>query len=294
MNFRIKIFNKKFRISEILLRIFIFISAIITCLAIVAIMIYIIANGVSKIDFKFLTTGYSESSGGDKGILPMIINTFYVVVLSMLISFPIGIASAVYLTQYSKSNFFNKLISFSSDILSGVPSIIFGIFGYAVFCSGFKLGTSILAGSFAMAISILPTILRTAEDALNNVPVSYIEASIALGASRLRTVFRVILPSALPEIVVAASLCIGKIVGESAILIYTLGMSYSMPKGAISHIFESGRTLTLHLYQVAKQANSEDSLAITFATALVLLIFIFILNIMVNFILKKVFHRKQF
>ena len=256
MNFRIKIFNKKFRISEILLRIFIFISAIITCLAIVAIMVYIIANGISKINFKFLTTGYSESSGGDKGILPMIINTFYVVVLSMLISFPIGIASAVYLTQYSKSNFFNKLISFSSDILSGVPSIIFGIFGYAVFCSGFKLGTSILAGSFAMAISILPTILRTAEDALNNVPVSYREASIALGASRLRTVFRVILPSALPEIVVTASLCIGKIVGESAILIYTLGMSYSMPKGAISHIFESGRTLTLHLYQVAKQANS--------------------------------------
>lgn len=292
MNFRIKIFNKKFRISEILLRIFIFISAIITCLAIVAIMVYIIANGISKINFKFLTTGYSESSGGDKGILPMIINTFYVVVLSMLISFPIGIASAVYLTQYSKSNFFNKLISFSSDILSGVPSIIFGIFGYAVFCSGFKLGTSILAGSFAMAISILPTILRTAEDALNNVPVSYREASIALGASRLRTVFRVILPSALPEIVVTASLCIGKIVGESAILIYTLGMSYSMPKGAISHIFESGRTLTLHLYQVAKQANSEDSLAITFATASVLLIFIFILNIMVEFTLKKVFHKK--
>lgn len=292
MNFRIKIFNKKFRISEILLRIFIFISAIITCLAIVAIMIYIIANGVSKIDFKFLTTGYSESSGGDKGILPMIINTFYVVVLSMLISFPIGIASAVYLTQYSKFNFFNKLISFSSDILSAVPSIIFGIFGYAVFCSGFKLGTSILAGSIAMAISILPTILRTAEDALNNVPVSYREASIALGASRLRTVFRVILPSALPEIVVAASLCIGKIVGESATLIYTLGMSYSMPKGAISHIFESGRTLTLHLYQVAKQANSEDSLAITFATASILLIFIFILNIIVDFTLKKVFHRK--
>lgn len=292
MNFRIKIFNKKFRISEILLRIFIFISAIITCLAIVAIMVYIIANGVSKIDFKFLTTGYSESSGGDKGILPMIINTFYVVVLSMLISFPIGIASAVYLTQYSKFNFFNKLISFSSDILSAVPSIIFGIFGYAVFCSGFKLGTSILAGSIAMAISILPTVLRTTEDALNNVPVSYREASIALGASRLRTVFRVILPSAFPEIVVAASLCIGKIVGESAILIYTLGMSYSMPKGVISHIFESGRTLTLHLYQVAKQANSEDSLAITFATASVLLIFIFILNITVDSILKKVFHKK--
>ncbi len=293
MNFRIKIFGKKFRVSEILLRIFIFISAIITCLAIVAIMIYIIANGVSKIDFKFLTTGYSESADGNKGILPMIINTFYVVILSMIISLPIGVASAVYLTQYSKSRFFNKLISFSSDILSGVPSIIFGVFGYAVFCSGFKLGTSILAGSIAMAISILPTVLRTAEDALNNVPVAYKEASIALGVSRLRTVFRIILPSALPEIVVATSLCIGKIVGESAILIYTLGMSYSMPKGVFSHIFESGRTLTLHLYQVAKQANSEDSLSITFATASILLIFIFILNLTVDFVLKKVFHKKS-
>lgn len=292
MKFQIKIFNKKFKISEIVLRFFIFVSAILVCFSVVAIMAYIVINGVSKIDFKFLTSAYSEVSGGSKGILPMVINTFYVVVLSMLISFPIGVMSAIYLTQYSKFKFFNKLISFSSDILSGVPSIIFGVFGYAIFCSGIKLGTSILAGSITMAISILPTVLRTAEDALNNVPVSYKEASIALGASRLRTVFMIVLPSAFPEIVVSASLCVGKIVGESAILIYTLGMSYAMPKGVFSHIFASGRTLTLHLYQVAKQANSDDSLAITFATASVLLIFIFFLNITVDFILKKVFHRR--
>ena len=292
MNFRIKIFNKKFRISEILLRIFIFLSAIVILSAIIAIMAYVMTNGISKINFRFLTTGYSELSGGNKGILPMIINTFYVVILSMIISFPTGIASAVYLTQYSKFKFFNKLMSYAADILSGVPSIIFGVFGYAMFCSGFKLGTSILAGSITMAISILPTVLRTAEDALNNIPVSYKEASIALGTSRLRTIFMIILPSALPEIVVSASLCIGKIVGESAILIYTLGMSCSMPKNMFAHIFESGRTLTLHLYQIAKQANSGDSLAVAFATASVLLMFIFVLNITIDFMLKKIFHKK--
>lgn len=292
MKFRIKIFNQEYKISEILLRILIFVSGIFACLVIIFIMIYIIINGISKIDFKFLSSAYSESNNGDKGILPMIINTFYVVILSMLISFPIGVMSAVYLTQYSKFEFFNKLVSFLSDILSGLPSIIFGVFGYAVFCSGFRLGTSILAGSITMAISILPTILKTSEDALNNVPVSYKEASISLGASKLRTVFMIVLPTAIPEILVATSLCIGKIMGESAILIYTLGMSYSMPKNIFSHIFDSGRTLTLHLYQVAKQANSEDSLAITFATASILLIFIFILNITSDFILKKVFHRK--
>ena len=129
-----------------------------------------------------------------------------------------------------------------------------------------------------MAICILPTLVRTSEEALNNVPEDYKEASLALGATKLKTIFKIIIPTSIPEILTAISLCIGKILGESAILIYTAGMSYSMPKNAISHIFESGRTLTLHLYQIARQANSSDALNVCFATATVLIIMIAVLN----------------
>ena len=143
-----------------------------------------------------------------------------------------------------------------------------------------------------MAICILPTIIRTSEEALKNVPNDYKEAAFGLGASKLRTILTVVLPSAMPEIVNAMSLCVGKILGESAILLYTVGMSYSMPKGLISHIFKSGRTLTLHLYQVAKQSTSDDSLSTALATSLVLVVFILILNLITNVVSNLIFPKK--
>lgn len=286
---KLTIKKRKTKFSELFLQFIIYFSAILTCLALISIVLYIVFNGIGKINWKFLTDTYSESPDGKKGILPMIINTLYIVTLTMLISLPVGLGAAIYTTQYSKNKKFKKIISFSSDILSGIPSIIFGLFGYSVFCSKFKLGTSIIAGCITMAICVLPTIFRTSEEALKNVPKDYVEAAVALGARKLRIIFTVVIPSAMSEIVTAISLCIGKILGESAILLYTVGMSYSMPKGLVSHIFASGRTLTLHLYQIARQANTEDSLSITFATASVLLILILFLNSLTSVIIKIFF-----
>ena len=273
------IFKKKSKFSEIFLRFIVHITAIVSCLSLLSIVFYVLLNGISKINLEFLINSYSEISGAPKGILPMIINTFYIVFITMIISLPIGLGTAIYTTQYAKSKKFKRIISFSSDILAGIPSITFGLFGYSIFCSKFQLGTSILAGCLTMAICVLPTLVRTSEEALNNVPSDYKEASVALGATKLRTIFAVVIPSAMPEILTAISLCIGKILGESAVLLYTVGMSYSMPKGPISHIFASGRTLTLHLYQISRQANTSDSISICFATATVLMIIIALLNL---------------
>lgn len=284
--------RKKIKISELLLQFLVYSAASLTCLALISIVIYIIANGIGKVNWKFLSSTYSESPGAQKGILPMIINTLYIVFISMGISFPIGLGTAIYITQYSKNEILKKLVSFSSDILSGIPSIIFALFGYSVFCSNLRLGTSIIAGCLTMSICILPTIIRMSEEALQSVPKNYFEAAVALGAHKLRIIFTVVLPSAMADIITAISLCVGKILGESAILLYTVGMSYSMPKGFISHIFVSGRTLTLHLYQIARQANTKDSLSITFATASVLLILILILNLITDLILKIFFKNK--
>ena len=282
----------KVKFSEIILRLIIYLAAILTCFSLIAIVFYIIGNGMGRINFKFLISSYSESPGGEKGILPMIINTFYVLVITMLISFPIGLGSAIYTTQYSKSNLLKKIVSFSSDILSGIPSVTFGLFGYSVFCSKYRLGTSIIAGCLTMAICVLPTIIRGCEEALEKVPEDYKEAAISLGANKLQVTFDIVLPSAMDDIINTISLCIGKILGESAILLYTVGMSYFMPKGIFSHIFESGRTLTLHLYQIAKQSNDVDSLSITFATATILLILIFLSNTIINLI-SRFFYAKR-
>ena len=284
--------KKKIKFSELFLKFIVYFSAILTCLFLISIVLYIVCNGIGKINWNFLTDTYSESPDGKKGILPMIINTLYIVIITMLISLPIGLGAAIYTTQYSKNKNFKKLISFSSDILSGIPSIIFGLFGYSIFCSKFKLGTSIIAGCITMAICVLPTIFRTSEEALKSVPKDFFEAAVALGARKLRIIFTIVIPSAMPQIVTAISLCIGKILGESAILLYTVGMSYSMPKGFVSHIFVSGRTLTLHLYQIARQATTGDSMSITFATASVLLILILILNLITNLILKIFFQNR--
>lgn len=281
----------KVKFSEIILRLIIYLAAILTCFSLIAIVFYIIGNGIGRINFKFLISSYSESPGGEKGILPMIINTFYVLVITMLISFPIGLGSAIYTTQYSKSKMLRKIASFSSDILSGIPSIIFGLFGYSIFCSKFRLGTSIISGCLTMAICVLPTIIRGCEEALEKVPEDYKEAAISLGANKLQVTFDIILPSAMRDITNTISLCMGKILGESAILLYTVGMSYFMPKGIFSHVLESGRTLTLHLYQIAKQSNDEDSLSITFATATILLILIFVFNTITDLI-TKLFYAK--
>ena len=285
--------KRKFKISDILLNALVYVSSVITCLILVSIVFYILSKGIKGINWNFLSSGYSSRAGGPKGILPMIINSLYIIIITTVISFPLGLGTAIYTTQYAKSERFKRIISFSSDVLSGIPSIIFGFFGFQIFCVKFGLGTSILAGCLTMAICVLPTIIRTSEEALRKVPKEFKEAAYALGAKNLRVLFTVTIRTALPEIFASMSLYVGKILGESAIFIYTVGMSYNFPSGLISHIFESGSTLTIHLYQIAKQANTPDSLEITFAVSAVLLILVLLINLSTDLLLKYMFKSKK-
>ena len=281
------VYNEKKHPLDVLLYILIYAAAVITVLLLIGIISYILINGVPYISWKFLSTPYSENNEALKGILPMIINTMYVVIITLLIATPIGISSAIYLTQYAKQGKLVKAIRFTTEVLSGIPSIIFGLFGYTIFCTLFRLGTSILAGCLTMTLCILPTVIRTTEESLMSVPKSYSEGALALGAGKLRTILGIVLPCAMPGVLTAMILAMGRIVGESAALLYTSGMAYNMPKNFLGQILSSGRTLTLHLYQTSKQANTENAFHIAFATASVLLILIFCLNLIANFISKK-------
>lgn len=272
------LYGKRKRPADAVLKFLINAAAALTVTALVGILLYILINGVPYISWTFLSTAYSETDENLKGILPMIINTMYIVVITLLISAPIGISTAIYLTQYAKQGRLVKAIRFTTEVLSGIPSILFGLFGYTVFCILFRLQTSILAGCLTMSITILPTIIRTTEESLLSVPEAYKEGAMALGAGKLRIVMGIVLPCAMPGVLTAVILAMGRIVGESAALLFTSGLSYNMPRGFFRQIFASGRTLTLHLYQTAREASSPDAMHIAFATAAVLLILVFLLN----------------
>ena len=239
-----------------------------------------------------LTTTYSAAKNGSKGILPMIINTLYVIVISLLLGTPVGIGSAIYLTQYAKQGRLVRAIRFATEVLSGIPSILFGLFGYAVFVVLFQLKLSLISGSLTMMICILPTIVRTTEEALLAVPSSYKEGAMALGTGKLRVTMGMILPCAMPGVLTGIILAMGRIVGETAALLFTVGVSgNAMPKGGnffdalFGHVFEQGNTLALHLYNSAM--NGKDPVSVPFATASALLIMVFALNRLAGFVSRR-------
>lgn len=263
------------RIKDNLLNLAIWLCAGITVSILVVIIGYILINGIPNISWTFLTDIYRESDVTHRGILPMIINTLYLIVITLLIAVPIGISSAIYLTQYARQGKLVKLIRFATETLAGIPSIVYGLFGFALFVSLFKFGYSMLAGAMTLAIMVLPTIVRTTEESLLAVPPQYREGALALGAKKLRVIVGIIVPNAMPGILTAIILSMGRIVGESAALIYTSGMVLNMPSDIFGHVMESGQTLSLHLYSLATRG---DSLEQSFATAAVLLIIVFALN----------------
>lgn len=272
------LYRKPRRTGDLLLKALINGATAFTVLVLLGLIAYILVQGIPHISWAFLSTPYSETNPAHSGILPMIINTLYIVLITLVIAVPIGLSAAIYLTQYAKQGRLVRAIRFATEILSGIPSILFGLFGYAVFCTLFGLGSSILAGCLTMSICILPVLIRTTEEALLAVPSGYKEGALALGAGRLRIIRSILLPCAMPGILTAVILSIGRIVGESAALLFTSGLAYNMPDNAAGHILASGRTLTLHLYQTAKQANTPDAFQVAFATASVLLILVFLLN----------------
>jgi len=281
--------NKK---KDIVLGSMIWFSAAITVAVLVGVIGYILVNGLPHMTWDFLTTTYSAAKSGSKGILPMIINTLYVIIISLLLGTPVGIGSAIYLTQYAKQGRLVRAIRFATEVLSGIPSILFGLFGYAVFVVLFQLKLSLISGSLTMMICILPTIVRTTEEALLAVPSSYKEGAMALGTGKLRVTMGIILPCAMPGVLTGIILAMGRIVGETAALLFTVGVSgNAMPKGSnffdalFGHVFEQGNTLALHLYNSAM--NGKDPVSVPFATASALLIMVFALNRLAGFLSRR-------
>ncbi len=269
--------------ADVILGSLIWISAGITVAVLILILGYILINGLPNMTLHFLTSTYSASKNGDKGILPMIINTLYIVLLSLILATPIGVFSAIYLTQYARQGRLVKAIRFATEVLTGIPSVIFGLFGYALFVVLFGFKLSVLSGSLTMMICILPTIVRTTEEALLSVPAAYREGGLALGAGKLRVTMGIVLPCAMPGVLTGIILAMGRIVGETAALLFTVGVSgNAMPKGdnvfdaLFGHIFEQGNTLALHLYNSAM--NGKDPVSVPFATAAALMILVFGLN----------------
>ena len=269
---------KKVRPVDTLIRGLIWLCAIITIAITAGIIVYILIRGLPSISWSFLTTQPSELHG-TIGILPNIINTLYIVIITLLIATPIGIGSAIYLTEYGGTSKLVKVIEFTTETLAGIPSIIYGLFGFMFFVVFMKLQYSIIAGGLTLAIMVLPTIIRTTQEALKSVNPLYREAALGMGATRVHMIRTVLLPSAMPGIMTAVILSIGRIVGESAALIFTAGIGTKMLRmtlpGFFEHFMTSGATLTVQLYQYAMRG---EDLGISFAIAAVLVIIVLIIN----------------
>ena len=253
-------------------------SAIITVSILVFIIGFIVIKGYKGISIDFLIKDYSAK--GDGGILPMILTTIYMVLLSIFIATPLGILAAIYLQEYAKQGAIVKVIRFSTECLAGIPSIIYGLFGAIFFKEFLGFGYSILSGALTVSIIILPTIIRTTEEALKSVPYSFREASLGLGATKFQTLYKVIVPSALPGVLSGIILSVGRIIGESAAILLTVGTVAKMATG----IFSSSRTLTVHAYLVAKETGDIEQAA---AIGIVLLVIIFLLNLITKCITKR-------
>lgn len=259
------------------------VCAAIVVISLAAVILFICINGIPNISWNFLFGG--DSYDGNS-LAPAFLTTFYVIVFTLVIALPLGIGAAIFLNEYAKpGSKFVKVIRTFIDTLSGVPSIVFGLFGYLFFAKIF--GTNVFAGSFTMVLVILPTIIRSTEEALRAVPMELREASYGLGASKIRTIFKVVLPSAFPGIATATVLSIGRIVSESAALIYTAGMMAVASSSVSSAIDPTnmGSTLTVFMYSFFAEGLAYEE---AYATAFVLLVITFVLNMIVYFIQRSV------
>ena len=272
---------KSYRKSPLSLVLFLLVtlSAVITAFVLFFLIAYILVKGVPHLTPELFSWTYNSEN---VSMLPSIVNTFLMTLLSLIIATPMGIFSAIYLVEYAKrGSKIVKVVRITAETLSGIPSIVYGLFGMLFFVVTLHWGYSILSGAFTLAIMILPLIMRTTEEALKSVPDSYREGSFGLGAGRLRTVFRIVLPSAVPGILAGVILAIGRIVGETAALIFTAGTVPEIPES----LFDSVRTLSVHMYNLSREGLYVDQ---AYATAVVLLLVVIIINSLSNFVAKKI------
>lgn len=264
---------------SLILAVLVGVSALITVLTLVFIVGYILIKGIPNLNLELFQLEYNSEN---VSMFPSIINTICMTVLSLVIAGPLGILAAVYLVEYAKKG--NKLVSIvriTAETLTGIPSIVYGLFGMLFFVTTLHWGFSMLAGAFTLAIMVLPVIMRTTEEALMSVPDMYREASFGLGAGKLRTIFVVILPSAVPGILSGVILSVGRIVGETAALMYTAGTVAELPKSIMS----STRTLSVHMYTLASEGLYIDQ---AYATAVVLLFIVLLINWISGRIARKI------
>lgn len=250
--------------------------AAITLAALIIIIGYILINGLTHINLEFLTAE-PRRMGKEGGIFSVIIGTLMVTGVGILIATPIGIAAAIYFTEYAKESKGVSTIRFFTEILAGIPSIIFGLFGFAFFVIFMGLGWSVISGGLTLALMILPTLIRATEESLKTVPMAYREGSLSLGATKWQTIIKVIIPCCKPGILTGLILGIGRAIGETAAIMLTVGGSLRVP----TSIFDSTRTMSVHLYILAAEGLSQEK---TYATAALLIIIVLLINTTANLI----------
>lgn len=279
------IYVKKTRVSDYALTVLIYISAFFSVALLIGIIGYVLYRGLGCVSISFLTT-VSSAIKGTSGIAGNIVNTIYIVFLTLLIATPLGIGSAIYLNEYARPGKIVSMIEFTTEILSGIPSIIFGLFGMIFFGTTLRLGYSILTGALTLTLMVLPLITRNTQEALKTVPESYRSGALGMGATKWYMIRTILLPSAMPGIITGVILAIGRIVGESAALLFTAGSGYLLPKGRfgfLKKILESGGTLTVQLYLSMSKAKYDDA----FGIAVVLLVIVLAINFLTKYLTKR-------
>lgn len=273
------------KIKDFSIRILIYICAAFSVFLLIGIILYVLMKGLSAVNISFLTSVTSVLKG-TVGIAGNIVNTILIILITMVIATPIGVGSAIYLNEYAKPGKVVTLIEYATETLSGIPSIIFGLFGMMFFGEKLGLGYSLLTGSLTLIIMVLPLITRNTQEALKTVPNTYRNGAIGLGSGKWHMIRTILIPSAMPGIITGAILAIGRIVGESAALLFTAGSAKLLPKGIdglFDKPFQSGGTLTIQMYL---SATSEGDFETAFGIAVVLLIIVLGINLITKALTK--------
>lgn len=273
------------RTEQKLVQVLMYFLTSVAVLVLVFILAVILKNGLPQLSLEFLTRNPADM-GREGGILSTIVATIFLTFIALLVATPLGVGTAIYLTEYTVESRITRIIRFGAECLAGIPSIIFGLFGFILFVNKLKFGWSILSGGLTLAFMVLPTIIRTSEEAIKAVPPAYRLVSFSLGSTRWQTVTRVVLPSAIPGIVTGVILSIGRSIGETAAVIFTAGSALRLP----TSLFSSSRTMSVHFYILAKEGVSMPK---AYGTAAVLVISILIINIATYYLMERYIKRKS-
>ena len=279
--------SKERKIYIMTMRVLMWISAALTCSLAVFMIAYVFIKGIPNISWKLLSVKPSYLSG-EIGILPDVLNTVYILAAALLLVLPLGVGAAIYLTEYAKNKKLVRIIEYAAETLSGIPSVIYGLVGMLFFCQFLNMKTSLLAGALTLVIMNLPTMMRTAQESLKTVPQSYREGAFGLGAGKWRVIRTVVLPGCVEGVITGCILSAGRILGESAALLFTAGFAHAL-NGVIEGLLSSGATLTVALYVYAKE---QGEFGIAFAIAAILMLLTLLINLSAGLV-EKYFKKRR-